>query len=70
MVPSDITPLNKPFETIMDVVEMESPLVGSASELVGLANLRIIPLPLRIAQVTKHFGKLAADDKVRQRLSF
>lgn len=50
----------------MDVVEMERPLLTASSNLVGLAAFRLIPLPFKIARLTKHFGTLSKDDKVRK----
>lgn len=65
MTAKDVIPLSKPFETVMDVLEMDKPLVLSSSKLVGVPALSIVPMPLSIAQLNKHFAHLAKDDKVR-----
>lgn len=69
VTPSEVMKLSKPFETVMDMVEMERPLLTSASHLVGLASFRIIPLPFRIARLSRHYAYLSLDDKVRFTLS-
>lgn len=56
--------MSKPFETIMDLVEVDRPLLNCSSQMVGLSTLPLIPEPFRIAKLTKHFAQLAADDKV------
>ena len=43
---------------------MERPLLTSASQLVGLATFRIMPMPLKIGRLVKHYAYLAADDKM------
>lgn len=64
IAPAELKQLNKPFETVMDVVEMDRPVLTSASQLVGLTTFRFMPMPLKIGRLVRHYAYLVSDDKM------
>lgn len=65
MTAEEVRSLSKPFETVMDVTEMEKPMVMASARLVGVPVFSFLPTPFNLARLTKHFAHISKDDNVR-----